>query len=111
LEVIAKAIRLGTLALMRPVTTLTDGRCVARTRWIPTGARLLSELDDGLLDLPAFLQDQVGQFVDDHDHILHGLAVVFGSVGVVGRNVALRRAGTGQDLVALLHQVDHPGQH
>ena len=34
-DAIANAIRLGKLALMRPVTTLTDGRWVARTRWIP----------------------------------------------------------------------------
>ena len=32
---VAKAIREGTLALMRPVTTSTLGRCVARTRWMP----------------------------------------------------------------------------
>ena len=31
-EVMAKAIRLGMFALMRPVMTWTDGRCVATTR-------------------------------------------------------------------------------
>ena len=31
----ANAIRLGKFALMRPVTTLTDGRCVASTMWMP----------------------------------------------------------------------------
>ncbi len=31
----ANARRDGTLALMRPVTTSTDGRCVASTRWMP----------------------------------------------------------------------------
>ena len=36
MEAIAKAIREGTFALMSPVTTLTDGRWVARTRWMPT---------------------------------------------------------------------------
>ena len=34
-DAMAKAIRDGKLALISPVTTLTDGRCVARTRWIP----------------------------------------------------------------------------
>ena len=34
-DAMAKAIRLGKLALMRPVTTLTDGRCVARIMWMP----------------------------------------------------------------------------
>ena len=32
----ANAIRLGTFALIIPVITSTDGRCVASTRWIPT---------------------------------------------------------------------------
>src|SRR5437867_2028369 len=30
-----KAMRAGILALMRPVMTSTDGRCVARIRWMP----------------------------------------------------------------------------
>src|SRR4029450_6192558 len=34
-DAIANAIRLGKLALMSPVTTLTLGRCVARTMWMP----------------------------------------------------------------------------
>jgi hypothetical protein len=34
-EEVAKAIREGTLALMRPVTTSTLGRWVASTRWMP----------------------------------------------------------------------------
>jgi hypothetical protein len=34
-ELVAKARRLGTFALIRPVTTSTDGRCVAMTRWMP----------------------------------------------------------------------------
>ena len=32
----AKAIREGTFALIIPVMTSTDGRCVASTRWMPT---------------------------------------------------------------------------
>ena len=34
-ELTANASRLGTFALIRPVTTSTDGRCVASTRWMP----------------------------------------------------------------------------
>ena len=34
-DAIANAMRDGKLALIRPVTTLTEGRCVARTMWIP----------------------------------------------------------------------------
>ena len=32
----ANAMRLGTLALIMPVITSTDGRCVASRRWMPT---------------------------------------------------------------------------
>ena len=35
-EDVISAIREGMLALIRPVTTSTLGRCVATTRWIPT---------------------------------------------------------------------------
>ena len=34
-EVMAKAMRDGMLALIRPVMTSTDGRWVATTRWMP----------------------------------------------------------------------------
>ena len=34
-EATAKAMRAGKLALIRPVMTSTDGRCVAITRWMP----------------------------------------------------------------------------
>ncbi len=32
---VAKASREGTFALISPVTTSTEGRCVASTRWMP----------------------------------------------------------------------------
>ncbi len=35
LEVTWKLMRVGKLALMVPVITSTDGRCVAMIRWIP----------------------------------------------------------------------------
>ncbi|KAG0921601.1 hypothetical protein G6F32_015030 [Rhizopus arrhizus] len=35
LELTWKAMRVGMLALIRPVITSTDGRCVARIRWMP----------------------------------------------------------------------------
>src|SRR5512135_3122181 len=54
------ATRVGTFALMRPVITSTDGRCVARIRWMP-------EACDQLLDLLARDHHQVRQLVD-HDH-------------------------------------------
>ena len=39
-EATANASRDGMLALMTPVMTLTDGRCVAMTRWMPTARAL-----------------------------------------------------------------------
>ena len=35
-EETANAMREGTFALIMPVMTSTDGRCVASTRWMPT---------------------------------------------------------------------------
>ena len=47
MEATWKAMRVGKLALMRPVTTSTDGRWVATIRWMPTAraiwARRISE--------------------------------------------------------------------
>src|SRR3546814_10353852 len=37
------AIRVGMLALIRPVITSTEGRCVARIRWIPAARAFRSE--------------------------------------------------------------------
>ena len=34
-DAVANAMRAGMFALMRPVITSTDGRCVPRTRWMP----------------------------------------------------------------------------
>ena len=40
----AKAIRDGTFALIIPVITSTEGRCVASTRWIPTARDFCASL-------------------------------------------------------------------
>ena len=44
----ANAIRDGTFALISPVMTLTDGLCVAITKWIPAA---LAAVPDGRLHL------------------------------------------------------------
>ena len=54
------------LALMRPVITLTDGRCVAITRWMPTARAIWAMRADRLLDVAGRDHHQVGQLVD-HD--------------------------------------------
>src|SRR5919198_559288 len=48
-----KAIRVGKLALMRPVTTSTDGRCVAMIRWIPTARAIWANLTSEVCTSPA----------------------------------------------------------
>src|SRR3954447_4627964 len=82
-EVTAKEMRVGKLALMTPVMTSTDGRCVAMIRWIPAargrrrgqgrgdcgGPALLPQPLDQELDLLAGGHHQVGELVDD-DHDL-----------------------------------------
>lgn len=63
-----KAIRVGIFALIRPVITSTDGRCVASTRWIPA-ARAFAP--DVLSALPLFIyrHHQVGKFVHQHHYV------------------------------------------
>ncbi len=63
-----KAIRVGIFALIRPVITSTDGRCVASTRWIPA-ARAFAP--DVLSALPLFTyrHHQVGKFVHQHHNV------------------------------------------
>src|SRR6266540_3450330 len=103
MEAIAKAIREGTLALISPVTTLTVGR---EHEMDPDRPRLLGDLDDRFLHLPALAHDQVGQLVDDDHDVRQAL---FGShplAGVERRDVA---GGLCRErLVALLHLVDGP---
>ena len=61
--------RVGMLALIRPVMTSTDGRCVASDQVDAGGARLLRQARDQLLDLLADHHHQVGQLVDDDDDV------------------------------------------
>ena len=70
----------------------------------PDGARLLRDLDDGILHLATFAHDQVGQLVDDeHDE---WQARIRGHLVVVARDIADRAPG--EQLVALLHLMDRP---
>ncbi len=47
-----KAIRLGKLALIRPVITLTDGRWVARIRWMPMARAFCARSASGFSTSP-----------------------------------------------------------
>ena len=61
------ASRLGTLALMTPVMTSTDGRCVAITRWMPTARGHLRDAADARLDVAGGDHHEVVELVDDDD--------------------------------------------
>ena len=66
-ELTAKAMREGMFALMMPVMTSTDGRCVATIEMDAGRARELREPHDRRFDLRRRDQHEVGEFVDD-DH-------------------------------------------
>ena len=58
--------RLGKFALIRPVMTFTDGRCVARIRWMPMARAFCASMRERLFDLALHGHHQVGELVDDH---------------------------------------------
>ena len=61
--------REGTLALIRPVTTSTDGRCVARTRWMPAArASWVMRTIDSSTSRGATIIE-VGELVDDDEQV------------------------------------------
>ena len=79
-----KAIRVGMLALIRPVITSTDGRWVAQQ--VDTRrTRFLRQASDQLFDLLANRHDQIGEFVDHHYDVRLFLQYRRRDVHAVGR--------------------------
>ena len=74
-DVTWKEMRVGKFALIVPVMTSTDGRCVARIDVDAGGAGHLGEALDGALDLLAGDHHQVGHLVDDDDDVGQRLEV------------------------------------
>ena len=66
---VANASREGTFVLIRPVTTSTDGRWVASTRWIPRRTGLLRDAHDRVLDVARGRHHQVGELVHDREDV------------------------------------------
>ena len=66
---VANAIRDGTLALIRPVTTSTEGRWVASTKMDAGRSGELGDADDGVLDVARGDHHEVGELVDDHQQV------------------------------------------
>ena len=67
------ASRLGTLALMTPVMTSTDGRCVAITRWMPTARAICAMRQMLCLDVARRDHHQVVELVDHDDDVRQAL--------------------------------------
>ena len=112
-----KLMRVGTLALMRPVMTSTLGRCVARIEMNADGARHLRETRDGLFDVGAVEHHEVGELVDDDDDVRQRLfvfAVVeerrHGAFKELVVLVDVAHAAAGQQLEAALHLADGVAQ-
>ena len=68
-EATAKAMRAGKLALIRPVTTSTEGRWVAMIRWMPVARASWARRVMRALGLVGGQHHQVGQLVDDHHQV------------------------------------------
>jgi len=118
--------RVGMLALIRPVITSTLGRWVAKIKWMPA-ARALRAKRAELFDLLAHHHHQIGQLVDHHHDVRqalkwlgisgvrlnglqHELATRRGFVDfvVVARQIA--HAHLAEQLVATLHFAHAPVQ-
>ena len=59
----------GKLALMRPVMTSTDGRCVARIRWMPAARAFWAMRATEVSTSLGAHHHQVGELVDDDDDV------------------------------------------
>ena len=99
------AMREGRFALMTPVRTSTDGRCVATTRWMPDRARLLRDPHDRLLDVLGRRHHEIGELVDDDHDERHRLELEVRVVGVL-RPHARHRLGVLDRRVVLLRVAD-----
>ena len=93
--------RLGTLALIMPVMTSTDGPLRRQQQVDADRARLLREADDRVLDLGRRDHHEVGELVDHDQHVgQRRLAVAQAHAVHLGQVARLVEA---HQLVALLH--------
>ena len=108
------------LALMTPVITLTDGRCVAMIRWMPTArafwamrvmdsstsraATIIRSLSSSTTTTMYGSRSNVG----DRDAVARGCELAAVEGGVVAGDVA--EADLGQQVVAPLHLLDRPAE-
>ena len=114
--------RAGRFALMRPVMTSTDGRCVARIRWMPTARAICArrQIDSSTSLLATIIRsasssisdDDEGQRLDFVAVLVEQRSLLLGhappDVAVVLLDVA--DADGGERLVALFHLPNRPAQ-
>ena len=109
--------RVGMLALMRPVITSTMGRWVATTRWMPTARAIWARRVIGFFNVGAVEHHEVGQLVDDDDE--EGKGLLFLAIVEEGRHRAFEElvvlvdvayAAAGEELEAALHFADGVAQ-
>ena len=118
----AKASRAGTLALMTPVMTFTDGRCVAITRWMPTARAIwaMRQIESSTSRAATIIRSASSSITIEDErqarelagdlaarrHLVGEVAAVVG--GVVAGDVA--EADLGEQVVAPLHLAHRPRQ-
>ena len=72
------------MALITPVMTLTDGRWVAITRWMPTARAICGDAADRLLDVAGRDHHQVVELVDDDEDERQPLVLEVLASGLAG---------------------------
>ena len=119
-----KLMRVGMFDLIRPVTTVAAGRCVARIRWMPTARDFCANRTMNAFHFFAAGHHQVGQLIDDdHDvrQMLGDLRFLFRRAGLEAFDQLFLRhrvvffdvshAGLGKKFVSLIHLFAGPFQH
>jgi hypothetical protein len=85
------------LALITPVMTSTEGRCVAMMRWMPAARLFCEQALDEDFDLLADRDHEVRQFVDDDDdlrqHLIIELLLLEQFLAGIGIEADLRYGG------------------
>ena len=125
LEETLKAMRDGRFALMTPVRTSTEGRCVATTRWMPTARAFWARrtiASSTSLGAVIIRSASSSMTIDDQGHRLELQVRVLGvlganaghRLGILDRGVVLlgvaHLADVRERLEALLHHAHRPLQ-
>ena len=118
----ANARRAGTLALITPVMTLTDGRCVAITRWMPTARAIwaMRQIESSTSRAATIIRSASSSITTrmngrrGNSRSTSPVGDTWsGQVAAVERRVVagdVAEADLGEEVVAALHLAHRPGQ-